>query len=254
MIVSPSVSLSSVQLRVNRIAPAVEFSNRPMLQTPPPWLDAGKPSIMVAGSLSLVRSKTTLPPLDVAAIRQHGPQAAALREDGRLFEQGIRLAASPLRKAIILEGSSQGLADSGMRREALQGALITLTLFLGIPLLRSANAEETARLMLYAARQFDQIAEQSSHLFHKGKRPKGKRKTQLRILQSLPGIGPSTADKLLEHFGSVEAVLAADQQALLGVTGIGAGRAKAIRWAVGERLAGYGEEGLPLESKQQEGL
>jgi len=179
---------------------------------------------------------------------------AASLKDGRWFEQAIRLAASPLRKAIILEGSSKSLADSEMRREALQGALITLTLFLGIPLLRSANAEETARLMLYAACQFDQIAEQSTHQFHKGKRPKGKRKTQLRILQSLPGIGPSTADKLLEHFGSVEAVLAADQQALLGVAGIGAGRAKAIRWAVGERLAGYGEEGLPLESMQQEGL
>jgi ERCC4-type nuclease len=160
-------------------------------------------------------------------------------KDGRLFEQGARLAASPLYKVIILEGCVRDLAESGMRREALQGALISLTLFLGIPLLRSADAEESARLMLYAARQFDHIARQVPPRLFKGKRPKGKRKTQLQILQSLPGIGPSAAHNLLEQFGSIEAVLAADEQALLCVAGIGAGRAKSIRWAVGEQLASY---------------
>ena len=160
-------------------------------------------------------------------------------KDGRLFEQGVRLAASPLQKAIILEGRASDLADSGMRREALQGALISLTLFLGIPLLRSADADESARLMLYAARQFDHIARQMPPRLFKGKRPKGKHKTQLRILQSLPGIGPGAAHNLLEQFGSVEAVLAADEQALLDVAGIGVGRAKSIRWAIGEQLAFY---------------
>ena len=163
-------------------------------------------------------------------------------KDGRLFEQGVRLAASPLQKAIILEGRARDLAESGMRREALQGALISLTLFLGIPLLRSADAGESARLMLYAARQFDHIARQMPPRLFKGKRPKGKHKTQLRILQSLPGIGPSAAHNLLEQFGSVEAVLAADEQALLGVAGIGVGRAKSIRWAIGEQLASYGNK------------
>lgn len=49
-----------------------------------------------------------------------------------------------------------------------------------------------------------------------------------------------TAHNLLEQFGSVEAVLAADEQALLSVAGIASGRAKAIRWAVGEQWAGHG--------------
>ena len=167
---------------------------------------------------------------------------SASLKDGRLFEQGVRLAASPLQKAIILEGRAGDLVESGMRREALQGALISLTLFLGIPLLRSADADESARLMIYAARQFDHIARQMPPRLFKGKRPKGKRKTQLQILQSLPGIGPSAAHNLLEQFGSVEAVLAADEQALLGVAGIGAGRAKSIRWAIGEQLVSYGNQ------------
>ena len=86
---------------------------------------------------------------------------AASLKDGRLFEQGVRLAASPLHKAIILEGGIRDLADSGIRREALQGALINLALFLGIPILRAADAEESARLMLYAARQFERIRRQT---------------------------------------------------------------------------------------------
>lgn len=160
-------------------------------------------------------------------------------KDGRLFEQGLRLAASPLHKAVILEGGPRDLAESGMRREALQGALITLTLFFGIPLLRAADAQESARLMLYAARQFDHIAGKAAPRLFKGKRPKGKRKTQLRILQALPGIGPTTAHNLLDRFGSVEAVLAADEQTLIGVEGIGAARAKTIRWSVSEGAASY---------------
>jgi ERCC4-type nuclease len=44
----------------------------------------------------------------------------------------------------------------------------------------------------------------------------------------------------LEQFGSVEAVLATDEQTLLDVAGIGVGRAKSIRWAIGEQLASYG--------------
>jgi len=54
-------------------------------------------------------------------------------KDGRIFRQGCRLAQSPRRGIIILEGTGNDIASSGMRREALQGALITLTVFLGIP-------------------------------------------------------------------------------------------------------------------------
>lgn len=59
-------------------------------------------------------------------------------QSGRLFEQAQRLSSSPLRSIVILEGTSQDLAESGMRREAVQGALITLTLIFGLPILRAS--------------------------------------------------------------------------------------------------------------------
>jgi ERCC4-type nuclease len=158
-------------------------------------------------------------------------------KDGRLFTQACRLADSELWTALILEGTGRDLADSGMRREAIQGALITLTLYLGIPLLRSRDPQETAQIMLFAARQGRALA--SGALQRRGRRPRGKYRTQTRVLQGLPGVGPERAKLLLERFGSVEAVMTAGRDDPESVRGIGKGTAEAIRWAVGESAPDY---------------
>ncbi len=54
------------------------------------------------------------------------PDLALSIQDGRLFGQALRLAASPLRAGLILEGTVADLEGSGMRWEAMQGALITV--------------------------------------------------------------------------------------------------------------------------------
>jgi ERCC4-type nuclease len=158
-------------------------------------------------------------------------------QTGRLFEQSCRLAASPLKTAVVLEGTAQDLIASGMRRESVQGAMITLTLIFGLPVLRSMGPKETARLMLYAARQMRRVA--VGAFPHKGARPKGKLRTQYRILEELPGVGPRRAHRLLERFGTVEAVFSATREELAEVDGVGDHTAKAIRWAVGESPAPY---------------
>lgn len=158
-------------------------------------------------------------------------------KDARLFSQGMRLAQADLRPAMILEGTSRDIVSSGMRREAIQGALITVTLFLGIPLLRSMDQTETVRLLLYAAHQGRAIA--TGALQRRGRRPRGKFRTQSRILQGLPGIGPERARRLLDHFGSVEAVILAQVPALIEVSGIGSSTAEAIRWSVEESIEAY---------------
>jgi ERCC4-type nuclease len=154
--------------------------------------------------------------------------------DGRLFRQTLTLAELPsrLRGVLILEGGSGSLSQSGMSRESLQGALITVSLFFGVPVLRSLNGEESARLMLYAARQAKKYSTRALPRF--GKRPKGKRKAQIALLQEIPGLGPGRAERLLERFGSVEAVLTADIEELTTVAGVGKHTATTIRWLVSE--------------------
>ena len=60
------------------------------------------------------------------------------------------------------------------------------------------------------------------------------------MLQGLPGVGPERAKRLLDEFGSVESVLAANIDDLTTVDGIGLTTAEAIRWVVSERQAHYG--------------
>lgn len=158
--------------------------------------------------------------------------------DGRLFRQMTRLASSSLKSVLVLEGRSQDLQNTNIRREALQGALITTSLILGIPVLRSFGPEETARLMVYAARQVEFIA--TGGLPRSGYRPRGKRKQQLYILQSLPGVGPARAARLLDHFGSVQKVLTASMEHLLSVEGIGKDTAEKIKWVINDPQAAYG--------------
>jgi len=54
----------------------------------------------------------------------------------------------------------------------------------------------------------------------------------LRLLQGLPGIGPSRAAGLLERFERVEAVMTADAESLQTVEGIGPKTAASIRWVL----------------------
>jgi DNA excision repair protein ERCC-4 len=158
--------------------------------------------------------------------------------DGRLFRQMTHLSSLPLRGILILEGGSADFKHSGVRREALQGALMTTCLVFDIPVLRAMDGEESARLMVYAARQAGFIRMGGIH--RPGYRPKGRKRRQLYILQGLPGIGPALAARLLARFESVRNVLNASQVELMAVEGIGRDTARKIKWSVSEPAIVYG--------------
>jgi len=155
---------------------------------------------------------------------------AASIKDGRLLRQASRLASCPFRRALILEGTADDLLRTRMRREAIQGAIISITIIFGIPLLRSRDPKESARLLIYAAKQIGNMS--SRQLPRSGKRPQGRRRIQIHILQGLPGVGSERARRLLDAFGSVQDVITAQADQLAQVSGIGAKTAQAIRWAV----------------------
>jgi ERCC4-type nuclease len=152
--------------------------------------------------------------------------------DGRLFSQAARLATLAQRGVIVLEGAIGQLQASRMSRESLQGALITMSVFHGLAILRAQNAAETARLLVYLAQQARRYA--NGVVPRPGYRPKRRRARQLYVLQGLPGVGPERAERLLERFGSVERVTCATVEELTDVPGIGETTAENIRWALGE--------------------
>ena len=157
--------------------------------------------------------------------------------DGRLFKQMLCLANSNSKCVLILEGMVSDKAELGMTREAMQGALITVSLILGIPVLRSKDPSETAKLMVYIGRQIKSMA--MGGVQRHGYRPKTKRKRQLFILQGLPGVGRERAERILARFGNVEAAISASSSELKSVDGIGKSIADKIKWAVSEQTKPY---------------
>ena len=154
--------------------------------------------------------------------------------DGRLFRQMIRLSNSTSHGVLILEGTAADTVDLKITRASIQGALITVSLILGIPVLRSKNTSESAWLMVYIGRQLESMTR--GGIQRHGYRPRGNRKRQLFILQGLPGIGPQKAGRLLDRFGSVEAAISAGSDELQTVDGIGKSIADRIGWVVSEAM------------------
>jgi DNA excision repair protein ERCC-4 len=146
--------------------------------------------------------------------------------DQRLFSQAKRLADQPLRACFIIEGNADDWNTLSVRREALQGALITLSLIFDLPVFRSRDAKETAQLLIYTSHQFARLREDyPRYRICKAKR---RRTRQLHVLASLPGVGPDRAHRLIDYFGTVQACINATAVELEKVPGIGPKTAAAI--------------------------
>jgi DNA excision repair protein ERCC-4 len=171
--------------------------------------------------------------------RKTSTDFAASLIDGRLFSQASRMVQSPLRPAYIIEGSVDEWKSLKVKRPALQGALVSLMLIFDIPVLRSNDPGETARLIYFTGQQLLRAREAG---WVPSRQIKAKRRStrQRRVLQSLPGIGPDRAKRLLEHFGSVRACLTADAESLATIPGIGPTTAQKIIDTIQESRGCYG--------------
>ena len=172
--------------------------------------------------------------------RKTAADSAASLIDGRLFRQTGALAAGPDRAVLLLEGGETDWQATGVRREALQGALITVGVFHGLALLSSAGPEESARLLVYLGRQAHQSRQ--GGLPRPGYRPKGRQARWLFFLQGLPGVGPERAARLLERFRSVRAIMTAPAEELALIPGIGEKTATRIRWILDGPAIGAGPQ------------
>ena len=175
--------------------------------------------------------------LDRLLKRKRVPDFLESLFDGRLFAQAQRLANTPLRAFLILEGPSSDWAQRHIKRESVQGAMLTLSVVFGIPILRAQNEEETARLICYTARQM--LGASTSPPNRPGRRPRGKRAIQIRVLTSLSRVGVKRAQHLIESFGTLEQVMAANPKELAAVPGIGKQTPQSIHWAAHEDGMSY---------------
>ena len=156
--------------------------------------------------------------------------------DRSMFEQVGDAARFYARPVVILEGERL-YETRNVHPNAVRGALASLAVDFGASVLRTADPEETADLLEVVARR-EQEADDREVSVHGEKGGKTLTERQEYVVSSVAEVGPVTARALLEHFGSVEAVMTADEAALREVDGIGEVTAGRIREVTGSGYAG----------------
>lgn len=115
-------------------------------------------------------------------------------------------------RLLIVEGmEDQELyyETSGMNANAIRGFLLSILLKYKIPIIFSKNSEDTAKFILVLARK------REGEISLKAKKRSFNKKEQIQyVLEGFPGIGPKTAKKLLDKFGSLKGVMNASFEEL----------------------------------------
>ncbi|GAB3314089.1 DEAD/DEAH box helicase [Haloplanus salinarum] len=151
--------------------------------------------------------------------------------DRSLFEQVGDLSRHYARPVVLLEG--EGLYEErNVHPDAIRGALASLSVDFGVSVLRTEGEADTADLLAVLAKR-EQTTSDRAVSVHGEKSAKTLDEQQEYVVGAIADIGPVTARSLLEHFGSVEAVMTAREEDLLAVDGVGEVTADRIRTVVG---------------------
>ena len=154
-----------------------------------------------------------------------------LGDDRSVFEQVGDMARHYARPVVIVEGEGSLYEERNVHPNAIRGALASLAVDFGASVLRTRDETDSTELLLTIARREQEEGGREARV-HGEKQTKTLAEQQEYVVSSIAEIGPVSARALLSAFGSVEAVLAADEEALLDVEGIGPVTAERIREVV----------------------
>ncbi len=162
---------------------------------------------------------------DVAIERKTNTDFVSSILDKRLHKQAKELVDNFKKPVMIIEGSE--FYSGFIHPNAVRGALASIAVDFGIPIIPTRSPEDTAAMINRIAIR-EQTHERSDIQIRTEKKPLTTWEQQIYIVESLPNIGPVTARKLLEEFKSVRAVINATEDELKKVEGIGDKIAKNI--------------------------
>lgn len=146
--------------------------------------------------------------------------------DQRLFDQLRNLSDHFERPILLIEGKRE--TSIGMHANAIRGALASVAVDYGVPIMWTHDEADTAAMLFWIAKR-EQIDDERS-ISIRGKRKKMElHDFQEFIVAGFPKINRKTAKKLLKNFGSVESVFNASEEKLQEAPGIGKKLAKMIR-------------------------
>lgn len=181
---------------------------------------------------------------DIVVERKTAADFLASVIDGRLFNQTGKMRLSFSKPIFLIEGDVYG-TRSAMTREAIDGALSFLVAIEGCNVMYVRDQQAAAGL-IYRLAKHAQEGLGYDVAFRRGKVAPG-RGEALFMIEGTPGIGPTTAIKVLNHFRSVHAFVNATMDELRAIPGLGPKKAERIFQAIHWKMAD-GQEAEPGES------
>ena len=145
-------------------------------------------------------------------------------KSGDLFQEAHRLVHSGYCVVMVLEGSKNEIRQTRMKRASIQGTLIHLMVFMGIPILRSMGPGETARLVRYTGLQLNakhQNKRNRTAIQNTGLKLTNPQKDGMGVLMSIPGIGCEKALSIMSQYENLRGIFNAGLDELQAIKGIG---------------------------------
>ncbi len=164
----------------------------------------------------------------VAAERKTASDFISSVKDQRMFSQLESLSKSYEKPLMIIEGSPEMLFDNGLHPNSVRGALSSIAIDLGIPIIWTRNPKETAaQLYWIARREQEELGRELQIRSFSMDAPLHKH--QEFLVSGLPFINAVMSRRLLEKFGTPRRLFAASEEQLKEVEGIGEVKAGKIR-------------------------
>jgi Fanconi anemia group M protein len=151
-----------------------------------------------------------------------------------LFRQMADLARTYDRPILILEG--RDLYTSQMNAASIRGAMISVAVDWGVPIIPTEDRDETASVIALLARR--EMREGREPKVHGHKTARTLKEQQEYLVSAFSSVGPAVARNLLKHFGSVEKIMTASSEQLQEVELVGPKIASRIRELVGGEYKG----------------
>jgi Fanconi anemia group M protein len=145
--------------------------------------------------------------------------------DRDLLGQIKAMAEAVTRPVMIIEGGDL-YSQRDIHPNAIRGVIAALTVDMGVSLLFTSDAEDTARMLFVLAKREEN--ERGERKVHPHKSHRSQKEEQEYIISAFPEIGMKNARILLANFGSIMGIVNADLEELVAVKGIGEKTAQKI--------------------------
>jgi ERCC4-related helicase/ERCC4-type nuclease len=160
--------------------------------------------------------------------------ASIIDPQRNLFRQIADLARTYDRPVLILEG--RDLYRTQMNAASIRGAMASVAVDYGVPIIPTEDMNETAAVIALLARR--ETREGHEPKVHGHKTARTLKEQQEYLISSISSVGPTVAKNLLRHFGSIEKIMTAPPEKLQEVEKVGPKIAQRIRELVGGEYKG----------------